>query len=221
MLYRNRTEIISKIIRNNHPEKISKILVIGCGDGAEAAILSYEIECEVTGIDIVDNFNEEAAAYASLMKGDAMSLDFEDESFDFIYSYHSLEHIKRPQVALQEMERVLKNDGGFWIGTPRRSRLIGYWVGEDISFSKKFIWNIADYKARIMGRFRNEFGAHAGFTTNELSSLLDSVFFNYDDITLTYYHELYPTYTVVLNILDKTKLSQFIFPSIYFMGRKG
>jgi len=36
---------------------------------------------------------------------------------------------------------------------------------------QKLQWNLSDYRSRLMNRFRNELGAHAGFSEKELSSL--------------------------------------------------
>ena len=47
---------------------------------------------------------------------DAHALPFADESFDCVFSYAVLEHLHTPQVAIQEIARVLKV-GGVFVGT--------------------------------------------------------------------------------------------------------
>src|SRR5205814_6881549 len=89
-------------------------------------------------------------------------------AFDFVYSYHALEHIPNFRQALGEMRRVLAPGGGYCVGTPNRQRLIGYLGSEGVSVRKKLLWNATDWKARLQGKFRNEYGAHAGFTHAEL-----------------------------------------------------
>ena len=41
---------------------------------------------------------------------------------------------------------------------------------------EKLQWNLSDYRSRLMNQFRNELGAHAGFSEKELSSLLGARF---------------------------------------------
>jgi hypothetical protein len=58
-----------------------------------------------------------------------------------------------------------------FIGTPNRARWVGY-IGSRTSLKNKILWNWADWKYRLRGKFRNEYGAHAGFTESELDALL-------------------------------------------------
>jgi ubiquinone/menaquinone biosynthesis C-methylase UbiE len=122
----SKTEKVAGIIKQVYPEKIQSLFVVGCGDGIEAAILATELGAMVVGIDVAESFDPRASAIADLRVGDAMAVDCPDETFDFVFSYHALEHIADPMQALREMHRVLKSSGGFWIGTPNRTRLIGY-----------------------------------------------------------------------------------------------
>jgi SAM-dependent methyltransferase len=154
-----------------------------------------------------------------LQKGDATALTFATDEFDFIYSYHVLEHIPRYRDALAEMNRVLAKGGGLWIGTPNRSRLVGY-IGSKVPMRKMIAWNAADWKARLRGRFRNELGAHAGFTLRELGAELRAVFSRIDDATLDYYLAIYPNRARTVRVLQNSGLGTFAFPSIYFSGQK-
>jgi ubiquinone/menaquinone biosynthesis C-methylase UbiE len=194
------------------------LLVVGCGDGIEAAILATRLNTSVTGIDVTDSFDTRAAKSADLQLGDAMSLDFEDETFDFVFSYHALEHIPDPHKALREMHRVLKPGGGFWIGTPNRTRVVGYIGAKEGTLGEKIRWNLTDYKARLSGKFRNEFGAHAGFSPSELQSMLTSVFTTVDNVSDKYFRSIYPGYAGALNFV--TPITRFLYPSVYFTGRK-
>lgn len=90
----------------------TKILVVGCGKGIEAAVLAQYLGASVTGIDIVTDFNARAGLFADLRRGDATGMEFADESFDFVYSFHALEHIPDFRAALREMRRVLRPAGG-------------------------------------------------------------------------------------------------------------
>jgi len=213
-----KTEKLCKLISRIHPH-IKELLVVGCGRGIEAAILAQVLDAKVTGIDVLDDFDPEASTLADLATGDATALAFDDASFDFVYSYHALEHIDRPKRALAEIARVLKPDGGYWIGTPNRSRLIGYIGSKSASTAEKIRWNLTDWRARLTGRFRNEYGAHAGFTRRELGALLREALAEPRDESLSYYELIYPAHSRTLAMLSKTGLDNILYPSVYFSGR--
>lgn len=216
----SKTEKVVEIIRRIHQTEIKKLLVVGCGEGIEAAILAQKLNAKVVGIDIEDNFEREAAQFAELKKGDAKNLDFGDETFDFVFSYHALEHIENPRKALAEIHRVLKKTGGFWIGTPNKSRVVGYVGGKNTSFAEKIKWNLADWKARLAGKFENELGAHAGFSAKELYKLLSEVFSVTDDQTKTYFQTIYSNHPRLIKLIERSGVSQFVYPSVYFSGTK-
>ncbi len=67
----SKTEKVAGIIREIYPSKINKLLVVGCGTGLEAAILAEQLNVEVVGIDIEENFDERAKKRARLQKADA------------------------------------------------------------------------------------------------------------------------------------------------------
>ncbi|NOU13660.1 MAG: class I SAM-dependent methyltransferase [Methylococcaceae bacterium] len=216
----NKTEAVARLIKREINRNVKDLLVVGCGTGVEAAILAECLGADVTGIDIADNFHPQAADKANLQIGDATALVFEDASFDFVYSYHSLEHMNDPALALQEIKRVLTSDGSYWIGTPNRHRLLGYLGSKDATIGEKIKWNLIDLKARLQGKFRNEFGAHAGFSENELCSMLQGVFSETKCVTNIYFHEIYGRYSKILAFLETARLSKIAYPSVYFMGKK-
>jgi len=213
-----KTDRICGLITAIHPH-IKKLLVVGCGYGTEAAILAEKLGAEVIGIDTQDNFDPDAKRVADLRIGNALALDFPDASFDFVYSYHTLEHIEQPAVAIREMARVLKPDGGYWIGTPNRSRLFGYINSHGVTFSEKVRWNMNDWRARLSGRFRNELGAHAGFTLTELRDMLAASLPPPKNETSAYYRAMYPARPTTLSVLNATGLYRIAYPCVYFSGK--
>ena len=137
------------------------------------------------------------------------------------YSYHALEHIPDYRAALHEMRRVLKPSGGFLIGTPNRSRLIGYLGSKNATILQKVHWNLLDWTAKISGKFRNECGAHAGYTLEELRAELLAVFNIANDISPAYYLLVYKNRRGLVEWLYRLGISQWLFPSIYFCGATG
>lgn len=215
-----KTRCLAQLISEKHAKRIKRLLVVGCGSGLEAAALSQELGCSVIGIDLGSNFDPAASAIVSLEVGDATALRFGNGSFDFVYSYHALEHIPDYRKALSEMNRVLANGGGYCVGTPNRSRLIGYLGSKDLTWKEKAQSNIGDWRDMLKGRFRNEFGAHAGFTGAELSVALVSAFGHATDISLDYYRVVYSRWKSSVQLLQSSGLGKLLFPSVYFVGTK-
>ena len=216
----SKTPVIAQQIAALHHMPIRRLLVVGCGSGEEAAILGRDLRCDVTGIDLDGRFDTQAAKLVRLEVGDATALRFGNGSFDFVYSYHALEHIPNHRAALSEMSRVLCEQGGYCIGTPNRSRLVGYLGSKDATFGQKIEWNLIDWRAKVTGRFRNEYGAHAGFTKKELQSDLVASFGQAIDVTLEYYQGVYRRRQSLVKMLHASGLGHLFFPSIYFIGSK-
>jgi SAM-dependent methyltransferase len=103
----------------------------------------------------------------------------------FFY-HHVIEHVPDPEASLRELSRVLCNGGWMYIGTPNRRRVVGYLGSPNATWRQKVAWNLADYKARLRGRFRNELGAHAGFTQQELQAMLSPYFAKVQWLTADY-----------------------------------
>nr|WP_172635736.1 class I SAM-dependent methyltransferase [Desulfobacter postgatei] len=164
------------------------------------------------------NFSAEAAQEVELQVADATKMPFSDSSFDFVYSYHALEHIPNFRKALQEIKRVLSSGGHWMIGVPNQSRLLGYIGSKGATLTQKMIWNYTDWKMKFMGRFTNENGAHAGFAIEQLSKELSNNLGRPVDISLEYYKTIYPNHTRKLTVVSFTGCSRFLFPSIYYYG---
>jgi len=211
---------LAALLKSRLARAPTRILVVGCGRGKEAAVLANFFKADVTGIDLRQDFDPAAASLAQLQEGDAMNLAFPDRSFDLVYSFHALEHIADPQRALKEMRRVLQPRGHYCIGTPNRARWIGYLGSKDATFGQKIRWNFADWNARLHGRFRNELGAHAGFYRAELEHRLHESFGTAEDITLEYYLEQYPGRSGLISSLARLGVAQRLLPCVYFLGMR-
>lgn len=70
---------------------------------------------EVTGVDIVPELVEEgrkrAPANVELVEADATALPYERGSFDLVCTARTLHHVPRPELALAEMNRLLRPGG--------------------------------------------------------------------------------------------------------------
>jgi ubiquinone/menaquinone biosynthesis C-methylase UbiE len=197
-----------------------RVLVVGCGDGTEAGVLARSLRAETIGIDIGHEFtfDHRAAAPAQLLEMDAQKLSFPDDSFDLIYSFHALEHIVSPKQALREMARVLRPNGAFIVGTPNKTRLIGY-IGSAATFADKVRWNCVDWGMRLRGRWSNAAGAHAGFAEAELADLCAQAFGASEPISRQYYRMLYAQAPRAIRLFERTGVERYVFPAVYVVGR--
>lgn len=90
------------------------ILDVGCGNGEVVKHIAAKYKPKmVIGIDPCCNEEERGDNYI-LGNGDAERMNFEDDSFDIVYSQAAFEHIKDIQAALSEIKRVLKPAGKFY-----------------------------------------------------------------------------------------------------------
>ncbi len=101
-----------------------KILDCGAGGSNPKIAVFSEKGYDAHGVEISDTQIERAQKYAKennldykIIKADMRKLPFEDESFSFVYSYHSIMHITKAGTikAIKEMQRVLKKGGLLYI----------------------------------------------------------------------------------------------------------
>ncbi|MCB0349016.1 MAG: class I SAM-dependent methyltransferase [Bdellovibrionales bacterium] len=103
----------------------SHILEVACGVGAQSKLLLDKFkDIKITGIDVSDDqlrvaekrlHSEIAQSRFFLKKDDAMNMSFKSESFDGAYLCWVLEHLPNPQLALNEVYRVLKGGAKVFI----------------------------------------------------------------------------------------------------------
>ena len=110
-------ELAQNIISNN-----LKVLDVGCGLGGPARMLADEKNCMVTGLDLSQEFIDTAKALSKLvnldskttfLKGDALDLPFENNSFDVVWTQHVQMNILKKKKFYSEIFRVLKTGGKF------------------------------------------------------------------------------------------------------------
>ncbi len=94
------------------PPQRRRVLVIGCGDGSAG----YGELGEVDGSEWLET--DVSLAGRARIVCDASDLPFEDGSFDLVVCIAVLEHVLEPQRCVDEVRRVLRDDGLVYATTP-------------------------------------------------------------------------------------------------------
>lgn len=105
------------VLKNHLKKDLTSLTVLNVGGSAGIIDHYLSAHCKfVTSIDI----DEQAIAYAQSHYqadnlrfdiGDAMSLSFDDGSFDIVINSHVYEHVPDANIMMSEIFRVLKNEG--------------------------------------------------------------------------------------------------------------
>lgn len=116
----NLTKIVfDEFIKKYNPDKNSKILDVGCGQGP---FLKYAKEKGFENIVGITLNDEDVKVCNELgfkvLKMDQSFLEFEDKTFDIIWARHVVEHSFMPLFTLHEYERILKPKGYLYMEVP-------------------------------------------------------------------------------------------------------
>ena len=206
-----------------------RILIAGCGAGHEAALIQLLLGCHVEAVDVVDDWRDELCDRSGLnfRIASVCDLPYEDGHFDAVFYHHVIEHVDDSPQSLAELSRVLKPAGWIFIGTPNRHRLVSS-VGAHRQIHWEPTWrnklndNLNDWSARLRRRFRNEYGAHAGFSQSELSRMLAPHFADQRWVTRPYLNYKYLNHRLapLVSLMAVPPLCNFSAPSIYVFAAK-
>ncbi len=104
-----------------------QVLDVGCGVGYGTALLS-RTAARAVGIDLSQKtVNEAFRLYpaAEFLRMDAEAMTFPPRSFDVIVSTENLEHLPHQAKHVQELARVVREDGMCFIATPNPELFVG------------------------------------------------------------------------------------------------
>jgi SAM-dependent methyltransferase len=99
--------------------KGKKVLCLGCGTGEECEYLN-SLGAEVIGVDIskgLINYAKKSYPNLDFKVMDMEKLDFETETFDFVYSSLVMHYLDSWKNTLEGINKILKKDGTFLFST--------------------------------------------------------------------------------------------------------
>ena len=145
------TDRISAVVQGLDIQPNASVLEVGVGTGL--SMEAYPSHCEVTGVDLAPDMLERAPHRADekqwrqfrLLTMDAMSLDFLDNSFDYVTSFHVISVVPDPVRMMREIHRVCKPGGKIAIINHFRSTkpIIGSLVGALDPLTRRLGWSAA------------------------------------------------------------------------------
>ncbi len=102
-----------------------EVLDAGCGVGYGCEILAEGGASRVVGLDIATEAIEgaivRAGSIAEFVLGDLEQLPFTTGSFDVVVCFEVIEHLRRRELALDELRRVLRPEGVLIVSSPNRN----------------------------------------------------------------------------------------------------
>ena len=119
-------DLIEEVLDWAGVEEAKEILDVGCGIGGSSLYLAQKYKANVSGITLSPvqaSRGTERAVEAGLetmvqfQVADALNMPFADNSFDFVWSMESGEHMPDKEKFMAECYRVLKPGGTFLMAT--------------------------------------------------------------------------------------------------------
>ncbi len=122
--------------------KNKKVLEIGLGVGTDHLNLARQ-GAEMYGIDLTPKCVEITQQHlqlfgfqSNLITGDAEILPFEDQSFDFVYSFGVIHHSPDTQKIINEIHRILKPGGQCFITVYNKNSIFFWWT----TYFYNYLW---------------------------------------------------------------------------------
>jgi len=135
-----------KYCENSRLQK--KILDCGAGGKEPPLYIFHLLGYSSYGVDISEeqlkkarNFCDKKMVELNIRKGDMRNLPFDDCSFSFVYSYDTIFHMPKKEVAIaiEEMRRVLRREGLLFVNFVSTQHS-GFGVGQEVG-AGEFIQN--------------------------------------------------------------------------------
>ncbi|NQX70102.1 methyltransferase domain-containing protein [Paenibacillus alba] len=136
------------------------VLDAACGAGYGSKMLQQAGAKFVLGVDISEESLQNAskvygADNVDFVYGDVNRLAIEDDSFDVVVSFETIEHLESGAHWIRESARILKDDGLFLVSTP--NRLITnpgtYYVEKPFNPHHKFEYSVTEFVGELLKEY--------------------------------------------------------------------
>lgn len=104
-----------------------RVLDAACGEGYGTDLIAAAGARSATGVDLDERTIAHARALypaAEFVPGDVRQLPFDAGAFDLVVSFETIEHVRDPERALDELRRVTDPDGLLLISTPNKHQYL-------------------------------------------------------------------------------------------------
>ena len=146
--FKGRRKLFGRILRRLGVPRDARILDAGSSSGSNLRLLRDAGYSNFVGLEI----SADAIAMCKVKglgpieRGDICAMPFADRSFDFVLATDIIEHVDRDDLALQEMQRVLKPGGYCLVTVPAFHSL---WGHEDVKLHHKRRYRLQPLLERV------------------------------------------------------------------------
>jgi phosphatidylethanolamine/phosphatidyl-N-methylethanolamine N-methyltransferase len=108
---------LERVIEDLQIPRGAKVLEVGAGTGT--SFPAYPTHCQITGVDLAPDMltrarqkiAENGWSHIKVLEMNALSLDFPDNSFDYVMAFHVVTVVPDPVAMIKEAKRVCKPGG--------------------------------------------------------------------------------------------------------------
>jgi len=143
-----------------------RTLELGCGEGLFLEIVQDNPRFHATGLDLCEKSIEKALhKVLDVHHSDLESKRYPDNTFDFVFAFHQLEHVQNPERLVLEMQRILNPGGYLFVALPCISHLTARLAGQRWRYltPPDHLWY---FSPRTLSRFVTRLGFKTTFSSN-------------------------------------------------------